>query len=347
MTADQAIPRAVRRPHASGRELSSAIVDCALYDDGVRRPGHVDLSEALASARAAEDGFVWIGLFQPDAASLERVAEAFGLPALAVEDAVNAHQRPKLEVYGDTVFLVLKTLRYVDHDEVIDTGEVMIFLGPGFAVTVRHGAAGDLANVRRQLEARPDLLALGPSGVLYAVADCIVDAYPPVLEAVEVDIDEIEGQVFSDDRSAPTERIYKLKRELLQLRRAVEPLGEATSRLAEGTVRQVNPQVADYLRDLHDHVVRAIEQVVSLDVLLDSALSANLAQVSMRQNNDMRKISAWVAIAAVSTLIAGIYGMNFDNMPELRWRYGYHLILGVMAVVSFSLYRGFRRNGWL
>ncbi len=329
------------------RGLDRSVVDCALYCDGHRKGGRLLLEDALEAAQD-DHGFVWIGLYEPDAAALAAVAEEFGLHPLAVEDAVHAHQRPKLEIYGDTVFLVLKTVRYVDHDEVIETGDLMVFLGDDFVVTVRHGEAAGLADVRKELEARPDLLATGPSVVLWAVADRVVDGYAPAIVAVEADIDEIELQVFSGGRKGdPTERIYKLKREVLEFKRAVRPLVEPTAHLAAGTHDLVHEQVLPYFRDVHDHVVRTAEQVEAMDDLLTGALQSNLAQVSMRQNGDMRKISSWVAIAGVNTLIAGIYGMNFKHMPELEWLYGYPFALGLMLMTSVALHRGFKRNEWL
>jgi magnesium transporter len=327
--------------------LDEAVVDCALYCGGHRKGGRIPLSDAMESAQD-DEGFVWIGLHEPDEAALAVVAEEFGLHPLAVEDAVHAHQRPKLETYGDTVFLVLKTVRYVDHEEVVETGELMLFLGEDFVVTVRHGEAAGLGDVRRELEARPDLLAVGPSVVLWAVADRVVDGYAPAISSLETDIDEIELQVFSGGRLGdPTERIYKLKREVLDFKRAVRPLVEATERLAGGSHRLVHESVQPYFRDVHDHVVRAAEQVEAMDDLLTGALQSNLAQVSMRQNGDMRKISAWVAIAGGNTLVAGVYGMNFEHMPELGWLYGYPFALGLMLVLSLALYRGFKRNEWL
>ncbi len=339
----------LRRDRHRGLDLDRAVVDCAVYVGGVRQGGQLPLGEALALARNPErPGFVWIGLYEPDADSLQVVAEQLDLHPLAVEDAVHAHQRPKLETYGDTLlFVVLKTVHYLDTQYVIDTGELMVFLGPDFVVTVRHGAAGDLSGVREELETRPQLLGVGPVAVLYGVVDRVVDGYAPAAAAVEEDIDEIEDEVFSPGRSQPTERIYNLKREVMQFRRAVEPLVPATGALAGGTVGCLDPRTAEYFRDVHDHVVRAAELVAGMNELLDSALASNLAQVQMRQNEDMRKISAWVAIAAVSTLIAGIYGMNFEHMPELGWRYGYAFALGLMLVSSLLLHRSFKRNHWL
>ncbi len=335
-----------RRRH-EGSALAEAVVDCAVYSGGRRQGGRVPLHEAVERASEHDDGFVWIGLFQPDAACLAQVAQEFDLHPLAVEDAVNAHQRPKLEVFGEALFVVLKTVRYVDSAEVIETGELMLFVGERYVVSVRHGAASDLGDVRADLEARPDALAHGPQAVLHAVLDRVVDGYLPAAEAVEDDVDEIELQVFSGDRHQPTERIYKLKREVLEFRRSVEPLEPVTERLTSGTVPRVGEQTTAWFRDVHDHVQRAGDMVGSLDELLDSALSASLAQVSAQQNDDMRKISAWVAIAGANTLVAGVYGMNFENMPELRWEYGYYAVLALMAVISVVLYRGFKANDWL
>ena len=336
-----------RRPPHDGTDLAQAVVDCAVYARGRRVGGRLPLRQAQDQARA-QDGFLWIGLREPDADALQVIADELRLHPLAVEDAVHAHQRPKLETYGDdALFLVLKTVRYVDHDEVIRTGELMVFVGPDYVVTVRHGEGGDLAGIRADLEARPELLAVGPAAVLYAVVDRVVDGYDPAVAAVEEDVDEIEDQVFGPSRVQPTERIYKLKREVMAFRRAVEPLAPATAQLADGSVPCIDPRTAPYFRDVHDHVVRSAEMVAGMDELLGNVLASNLAQVSMRQNEDTRRISAWVAIAAVDTLIAGVYGMNFEHMPELGWTYGYAFALGLMLLSSLALYSGFKRNHWL
>lgn len=337
-----------RRGRHSGTALSSAVVDCAVYVDGCRVADvGQGLEDAIRVARS-RGGFVWIGLHHPDGPAVQAVADQFGLHPLAVEDAVHAHQRPKLETYGDELlFMVLKTVRYVDHDEVIETGELMVFVGPDFVVTVRHGEAAELGAVRGDLEARPELLGVGPAAVLYAVVDRVVDGYVPAAQAVEEDIDEIEDQVFGTSRLQPTERIYKLKREVMEFRRAVDPLTVATAMLAGGQVRCLAAGTAEYFRDVHDHTVRSAELIGAMDELLDSVLASNLAQVTMRQNEDTRRISAWVAIAAACTLVAGVYGMNFEHMPELGWAYGYPYALGLMLVSSLLLYRGFKRNHWL
>jgi magnesium transporter len=330
-------------------EVSSAIVDCALYEGGVRRAGAIELKTALAEADRHPDGFVWIGLHDPSPQVVEKVAEHFGLHPLAVEDAVHAHQRPKLDVFGDALFLVLKTARYVDSDELVEIGEVMVFMGPKFVVTVRHGEGSPLHDVRLDLEAHPDLLGIGPSSVLYAVVDRIVDGYQDVIEGFAVDVEEIEAQVFSEDFHAnPAQRIYKLKREVLEFKRAAAPLVTPVERLAgEGGGLPVDPRARDYFRDVHDHLVRDVERIQGFDELLTGVLQANFSQLTMRDNQDMRKISAWVAIAAVPTMIFGLYGMNFEHMPELKTEWGYPAVLVVTALICYAMYRRLKRAGWL
>ena len=347
---------------ASGkRDLSEVIGDCGVYENGRRRPGRVPLHEAHAVARSTS-GFVWIGLQQPTADELAVVAEEFQLPPLAVEDAVHAHQRPKLESYDDVLFVVLKPVRYVDHDEVVDIAEIAMFLGPNFVVTVRHGESDILRQVRSELDAGDsELLQHGPTGLLYRTADLVVDGYEDAISSIDEDVDEIESQVFGDTTDDHTERIYKLKREIAEFRRAVLPLAAALQRLADNAVRGIAAGAAPYFRDVHDHVLRAADAIEGHDRLLTDILQADLSRVSarqseialrqneisVRQNEDMRKISAWAAIALVPTAIAGIYGMNFDHMPELHWRYGYFIALGVIAGICLALYRVFRKNGWL
>ena len=343
---DESVGNVARPTTTRGGAAASGIVDCALYETGVRKGGRVPMEVALDAAREVGDGFVWIGLHEPTAAEFAEVARRFGLHPLAVEDAVHAHQRPKLEVYGDIVFVVLKTVRYVDSTEVVDIGELMLFLGAKFVVAVRHGSASPLTEVRRSLEANPELLRAGPSAVLYAVADHVVDDYSLVVEQIAEDIDEIESAVFSSPENV-TERLYKLKREVLEFRRAVRPLTRPLERITHGEIRLLDPRTIDYFRDVHDHLLKAAEQVDSFDELLSGALSANLAQIQMRDNEDMRKITAWVAILAANTLVAGVYGMNFEVMPELTWSLGYPMALALMLVISVVLYRGFKRNHWL
>jgi len=321
------------------------IVDCAVYEQGKRREGTLDLKDVVEQCHR-EDSFVWIGLVEPTAEEFDSVAREFGLHELAVEDAVHAHQRPKLERYGDTLFIVLKTARYVDPDEVVKFGEVLVFMGEGFIVTVRHGE-GDLHEVRERLERKPELLRCGPGAALHAIVDKIVDDYAPALAGLETDIDEVEAEVFSDDRKSSAQRIYLLKREVLEFIRATAPLVDPVNRLANGRYELIHPEIRNYFRDVDDHLVRVHEQLEGFRELLTSVLSANLTQVSVQQNEDVRKISAVVAIIAVPTMIAGIYGMNFEHMPELKWTFGYPLVLSLMAAVCLGLYRYFKRAGWL
>jgi magnesium transporter len=350
-------------PAEPERKVEDAIGDCALYEGGKRRAGPLPLNEAGDAARRSTSGFVWIGLQQPSTEDIADVAKEFSLPPLAVEDAVKAHQRPKLEVYGDVLFVVLKPVRYVDHDEVVDVTEVAIFVGPNFVVTVRHGESDVLRRVREELDAGSSKLTEhGPVGVLYRTSDLVVDGYEEAIDYINEDVDDIEIQVFgSPDGADHSERIYKLKREIAEFRRAVLPLATPLERLAETSVPGVDEAVAVYFRDVHDHVLRAADAIEGHDRLLSDVLQAALARVTarqseiavaqndtaVRQNEDMRKISAWAAIALVPTAIAGIYGMNFHYMPELRWHYGYFMALGVMGTACYVLYRLFRRNGWL
>ena len=322
------------------------ILDCAVYADGRRLDGQVRLEQAYEACR--EKGtFAWIGLHEPTPEEFDSIRREFELHELAVEDAIKAHQRPKLEVYDDMIFVVLKTARYVDPEEVVDLGEIAVFLGEEFVLTVRHGEATSLAGVRQQLERDPDLLRCGPGAVLHAIVDRVVDDYLPALDGLREDIEEVEAEVFSPTRGNPAERIYKLKREVIEFDRAASPLVEPVDRLARGVYDVVHPEVRTYFRDVNDHLLRVHEQLEGMRELLTSVLQANLAQVTVRQNEDVRKISAWVAIIAVPTMIAGVYGMNFEHMPELNWTFGYPLALLLMLVVCASLFRMFKRAGWL
>jgi magnesium transporter len=323
------------------------IVDCAVYEDGHRREGGVELHDAYDATREDGSAWVWIGLHEPGMDEFDSVAREFELHELAVEDAVKAHQRPKLEIYGHTIFLVLKTARYLDDVEEIETGQIMLFMGPGFIISVRHGPATDLHPVRLDVEKREDLLRCGPSAVLHAIVDRVVDDYSPVLAGVDDDVEEVEDEIFSAKRANPTERIYKLKREVLELHRATFPLIHPLEKLASDRFGLVNDTIQPYFRDVYDHAVRANEHTESLRDLLNGILDANLAQVSVRQNDDMRKITAWAAIAAIPTVVGAIYGMNFDHMPELHWRFGYPAAVLVMVVICVVLYRNFKRVGWL
>lgn len=348
-------PHGVDLSHPARSPLGHSVVNCVVYVDGVRRTGECPAREAIEGVRKTGRGFVWIGLHEPTEEEFSGTAELFGLHPLAVEDAVEAHQRPKLERYDDTLFAVLKTVTYVEHgrltatSEVVDTGELMVFTGPDFVITVRHGGHSSLGPLREYLESMPGHLAKGPSAVLHAIADHVVDDYLAVTSAVQEDIDAVEADVFSDHRGrgADAGRIYQLKRELLELKHAVVPLSRPLQLLAEQPTHLVDTDIQRYFRNVAGHLTRVNEHVAAGDELLNSILQANIAQVSVAQNEDMRRISAWVAIVAVPTMICGVYGMNFEHMPELRWTYGYPLVLAVMATACFLMHRGFRRNGWL
>jgi magnesium transporter len=325
------------------------IVDSALYRDGVRVrvDCHKEDLDAVRDQAQGVGDFVWVGLHEPSAAELNRVAGVFSLHPLAVEDALKAHQRPKLERYEEGLFLVLKTLWYVDAEDAVETGEINLFVGHDYVISVRHGAGSELHTARLDLEERTAVLGHGPSAVVYAICDRVVDDYEAVATSLEEDVDEVEISVFSPSRSQDSRRIYVLKRELSEVRRAVTPLREPMKRFATASVPFVTQEAAPFFRDVADHVIRVSETIESLDGLLSTAFDAHLARISVQQNEDMRKISAWVAIAAVGTLVAGIYGMNFENMPELHWHYGYFYTLGLMVVASVVLYRFFKKSGWL
>jgi magnesium transporter len=327
------------------------IVDSALYRNGTRVPVDWKPHELIKLREMAtgDSDFVWVGLHEPSEDELEDVALAFGLHPLAVEDAYHAHQRPKLERYDDSLFLVLKTLWYVDDRDAVETGEINIFVGPDFVVTVRHGIGSDLASARHYLESHESVLSHGPPAVVYAVCDRVVDGYLAVVHALEVDVDEVEESVFSPGpvRGSDSDRIYTLKREMAEVRRAVFPLREPMRRFADSGVPGVDDELAPFFRDVADHVFRAAESVDSLDNLLSSAFDAHVADISLQQNEDMRKISAGVGLVAVPTLIAGVYGMNFEHMPELRWYWGYPMSLLLMVLSSWALWVFFKRSGWL
>jgi magnesium transporter len=324
-------------------------MDQAVYRDGRREPCG-DLSDELDGLRAGGErsGFLWIGLKDPTDAEFELVNDELHLHPLAVEDAVKGNQRAKVELYDNTIFVVLKTLRYVEETSDVETGEVMLFVGDRFVVTVRKGEANPLVDVRRKLEANPDQLQHGEVAVLHAVMDSIVDNYLAIDRELQVDLDEIEEEVFSGARHVDSSSIYRLKREVLEFRRAAVPLAGPLNLLHDGSRSPISDkEMRLLLRDVADHLLKVIDHVESYDRLLTDVLNAHLAQISVQQNSDMRKISAWVAIAAVPTMVAGIYGMNFEHMPELKQVWGYYAVLALMAVACGSLYRAFRRSGWL
>jgi magnesium transporter len=325
------------------------LVDCAVYVRGKRLPDEVDYRRALQVAQE-RDGFVWLGVRDPGP-EFTAVADHFGLHELAAEQAITVRHRPKIERMGEVTLFVLRTTAYVEHSEltdtseVVETGEVLIFIGERFVITVRHGSPGELRTVRSDLEHRADLLSLGPWSVAHAVCDRLVDSYLQVAEEFEADLDELEEQVFSPGKNNNISHIYQLKRELVEFKRAVAPLQRPMAAVLED--KELSKEVRRRFRDVNDHLLRTVERVTGYDELLNSVLQARLAQVTVAQNNDMRKIAAWAAIAALQTAIAGVYGMNFEYMPELTWRYSYYVVLGVMFGGGWLLYRAFRRSGWL
>ncbi|WP_406215145.1 magnesium and cobalt transport protein CorA [Streptomyces canus] len=348
-----------RRPrvdlsHHARSPLGTSVVNCVTYKDGARIPVDGDLVDTVERVRKSRDGFVWLGLHEPSDHEFEGIADLFDLHPLAVEDAVEAHQRPKVERYGETLFAVFKTVCYVEHEEltatseVVNTGEIMVFAGEDFVITVRHGSHGSLGPLREELESDPQQLAKGPAAVLHAIADHVVDDYLDVTDSMQSDIDLVETAVFAENGArVDPGRIYQLKRELLELKRAVVPLSRPLEELSTRPIHVIAPEIQAYFRDVSDHLLRAKEQIAAFDELLNSILQAHLAQVTVSQNEDMRKITAWAAVIAVPTMVCGVYGMNFDHMPELHWTFGYPLVMGVIAVACAVLYRGFRRNGWL
>jgi magnesium transporter len=355
-----AVTRILGSSHTEGsasprpRSGQSAIIDCALYVEGERKEGDWTYEEALAAARSQPGAFVWLGLHEPDEDELADIANTFELHELTVEDALKEFQRPKIEQYGNMVFAVVRTVRYVEHteltesSEVVETGSVSVFLGRHFVITIRTGSAGELAPVRTMLEARPELLRHGPWSVAHAVYDRIVDSYVECAQAVEQDVDLLEESVFGRSGArGGIQRIYQLKRELVEFRRAVVPLQRPLAAIVAGRLPEVPKEIRRYFRDVTDHLTRTVEQVQSFEELLNSILQARLAQVTVEQNDDMRKIAAWAGIAALWTSVAGIYGMNFHFMPELGWRYGYAGVWALCLLGSIVLYRLFRKNGWL
>jgi magnesium transporter len=321
------------------------IVDSAVYVDG-KRVVVPDSLEGIYETYREKDGFAWIGLYEPTSNEFDSVAGEFGLHPLAVRDALRAHQRPKVERYGETLFVVIKAARYVEEKEVVEFGEVHAFVGPDFVVTVRYGETNELQEVRRSLEGRPDLLRKGPYAVLYAIMDRTVDDYVPVVDGLANDIDEIEVEVFESQPDV-SRRIYELSREVIRFHQATQPLAGTLESLTQEETSDIDREVRRYLRDVQDRVLRVTDQAQGFRELLQNILSVNLTLASVNQNDQVKKISAWAAILIVPTLITGIYGMNFDFMPELHWAYGYPVALLLMLTISLILYWGFKRRGWL
>jgi magnesium transporter len=325
------------------------IVDNALYRNGERVDLGIDTHD-LAGVRAqatGNDDFVWVGLHEPDGDELEAVAGLYDLHELAVEDAISAHQRPKVERYGDSLFIVLKTLWYVDEQDAVETGEISMFVGHKFVVTVRHGAGSGLKDARQRLEAASTVLAHGPSAVVYAVCDAIVDRYEEVAGELQEDVDEVEQSVFSTERTNDSARIYVLKRELAEMRRAVLPLRDPMNKFTAGTVHGIHSDAGPYFRDVADHLNRVSETIDTLDTLLSTAFEAHIAQISIQQNDDMRRISAAAGIIVAPTVVGSIYGMNFRHMPELTWVLGYPMAIALMVLSSLVVFVISKRAGWL
>ncbi len=337
-----------------------AIIDNAIYVDGVRTENPHSLSETFEVLRE-RGGMSWIGLYRPSEAEIREVADEFGIHALVVEDALSGHQRSKLERYGDVLFMVLRSARYLDAAEEVEFGEIHVLVGRDFVVTIRHAESPDLGRVRRRLEGDPALLKLGPEAVLYAILDEVVDEYAPVLAGLENDIDEIESQLFEDEVDA-TQRIYELGREVIDFQRAVQPLTGMLEALLRGSEKyRVDEELQRYLRDVLDHTLRVSERATTFRTVLDNALTVEstivarrqneemrrMTELSIRQNDEVKKISGWAAILFAPTLVGTVYGMNFDHMPELHWVLGYPMALGLMLAMGIGLYAVFKRKGWL
>lgn len=339
----------------------SSMVDAAIYRDGCREASPRSLGDTFRAAKEIPDGMIWIGLYRPDERELQSLGVEFGLHDLAVEDAIQAHQRPKLERYGDKLFVVLRAARYLDDVEEVEFGELHLFIGTDFVITLRHSESPDLAVVRHRLESDRQMLARGPEAVLYAILDAVVDGYGPVVNGLANDIDEIETEVFRGD-PVVSRRIYELSREVVDFQRATQPLNGIMGALTAGFYKYgVDEELQRYLRDVADHATEVNERVEGFRLLLRDILTVNATLVAQRQNEEMKalseasnlqneevkKISAWAAILFAPTLIGTVYGMNFDNMPELHWYLGYPFALTAMGLVSGLLYAAFKRRGWI
>jgi magnesium transporter len=323
------------------------IVDCAHYREGVRQhEDSLDVGQAAEYARAG-DGFVWVGLLHPTEEELAQVASAFALPELAVEDAGREHQRPKIEEYDGSYFMVLRTARYDEKQERVHFGEIDVFLGTGYVVSARHGEASPLTGARERLqEEHRELMSMGVSAVSWAILDQVVDDYEPVIEGIESDIEEVEQEVF-EAKTESIERIYFLKREVIEFHRAVSPLLGPLGAIERGAFPQIDERLRPFFRDVGDHARRVDEHILSAREFLTSILEANLAMINLRQNEVVKAVSAWASIAGVIAILTGIWGMNFEHMPELHWEFGYPLALLTMIVAVLALHRFFKRLGWL
>ncbi|MET9328910.1 magnesium/cobalt transporter CorA [Tsukamurella sp. NPDC003166] len=351
------------RPGATRREVpevgvprvpvARAVVDCGVYVDGERLPGRFGYVEAIEEVRRRGEGYVWVGLLDPDQHQMDEVARVFGLHPLTVEDTLVTHNRPKVDRFDDTLFLILKTVNYVGHDRtdpmarIVETGEVMVLVGPDHVITVRHGDHGSLRRVRRNLEGNPELLKLGPSAVMHAVADHVVDTYVAVSDLLEDDIDHVEEEVFRARSRTKVDEIYQLKRDIVELRRGIHPLSHALKRLTCDFTDLIPGEIQRYFSDVLDHQSMVADHVETYNDVLSSLIDAAVAKIGMQQNEDMRKMSAIIGLVAVPTMIAGIYGMNFDNMPELHWHYSYYAVVAIMILACIALFITFRKIKWL
>ena len=330
-----------------GGQGDESVIDSAIYEAGQRTGNPSSIAEAAEMLHDRPDAMAWIGLFRPPATELTSIAEIFGLHELALEDAIVAHQRPKLERYGDTLFLVLRAARYLDDVEEVEFGEIHVFVGANFVITVRHSLAPDLAGVRRLMEADPEFLSRGPEAVLYAILDRVVDGYAPVVAGLQKDIDEIEVEVYRNDPKV-SRRIYELSREVVDFQRSTRPLLAVLAGLEAGFEKyHTDEELQRYLRDVTDHATTVVERVDAFRQILSDILTLNATLVNQAQNEEVKRISAWAAILFAPTLIGTVYGMNFQGMPELSWAFGYPFALVLMAVVSVTLYLVFRARGWL
>ncbi|HXG26287.1 MAG TPA: magnesium and cobalt transport protein CorA [Candidatus Binatia bacterium] len=348
------------RPEDVVEPVERSMVDAGLYVGGTRVATPETIAETARLLRETKGAMAWIGLFRPSEAQFRPVAEEFGLHEVAVEDAIVAHQRPKLERYGDTLFVVLRAATYLDREEEVEFGEIHVFVGPDFVLTVRHSRTPDLAVVRHRMESSPALLALGPEAVLYAILDSVVDGFAPVVAGLDKDIDEIEAQVFRGDPNV-SRRIYELSGEVIEFQRSTRPLLAMLDGLIAGFEKYgTHEELQRLLRDVADHATTVSERVAGFREALAAILTVNatlvgqaqneevrrLTEASIAQNEEVKRISAWAAIIFAPTLIGTIYGMNFD-MPELHWAFGYPFALALMALVSLGLWLIFRRRGWL
>jgi magnesium transporter len=358
-----AVPRLPERQAPTPPPASkSRMIDNAVYAGGRRIATPTSAAESHEwLTEGFDDRMVWLGLYRPEPGELGELAEQYALPDLAVEDAIQAHQRPKFERYGDTLFVVLKAARYLDAAEEVEFGELHLFLGKDFAITVRHSESPDLSRVRRRLESSPELLARGSEAVLYAILDAVVDGYAPVVAGLSNDIDEIEVEVFGGDPGA-SRRIYELSQEVVDFQRAVQPLSGILAAITAGFEKYgVDEELRSYLRDVADHVTQVAERVEGFRLQLRDILTVNATLVAQRQNEEIReltvtslaqgeevkKISAWAAILFAPSLVGGVYGMNFEHMPETDWRFGYPMALVLMFLVSAALYVVFKRRDWI